>query len=320
MFAICIESSHQRGMGHFYRALNMLTYFRDVKEQAVLVINNDRAAIQILNEKQVLYEIVDFADVISNWEKNIIRKYQIGVWLLDKFETGTELAEHVKNEGVILAAIDDCGVGAELVDLHFCAMLFHDLRGKHIYSGKEYMILNPEIAKYRRQRTELRKILVTLGGSDTYGVTVKVVKLLKKKGYRADIVTGPDFQHKYLLNQEINSDFVVYETVPSLIAKFYDYDLAITGGGVTCFEANASGLPCIIVANELHEIDNGKYLASFKGAKFAGYHEEITERDIDIDSINIKEMSIAAMQAIPLNGMDNIYKIIRDYRNDRNAR
>ena len=319
MTAICIESSHQRGMGHFYRALNMLAYFRDVKEQAVLVINNDEPAIQILNEKQVLYEIVDYADVTGNWEKDIIHKFQVDVWLLDKFETGTELAEHVINEGVILAAIDDRGVGSKLVDLHFCAMLFHDLRGKHIYSGKEYMILNPEIAKYRRKRTELRKILVTLGGSDTYGVTVKVVKLLKQKGYSADIVTGPDFKHKDLLDQEVDSRFTVYDTVPSLIAKFYEYDLAITGGGVTCFEANASGLPCIIVANELHEIDNGKYLASFNGAKFAGYYKDITEADIIIDSINIGEMSTAAMQAIPLNGMDNIYKIIRDYRNDRNA-
>lgn len=320
MVVICIESSHQRGMGHFYRALNMLTYFKDVNEKAVLVINNDRAAIQILNEKQVLYEIVDYDDVTSNWEKDIIHKYQVDVWLLDKFETGIELAEHVKAEGVILAAIDDCGRGADLIDLHFCAMLFHDLRGKYIYSGKEYMILNPEITKYRRQRTELKKILVTLGGSDTYGVTVKVIKLLKKKGCSADIVTGPDFQNKDLLSQEINSDFVVYETVPSLIAKFYEYDLAITGGGVTCLEANASGLPCIIVANELHEIDNGKYLASFNGAKFAGYHMDISEKDIDIDSINVEKMSTAAMQAIPLNGMDNIYKIIRDYRNDSNAR
>lgn len=101
----------------------------------------------------------------------------------------------MKNEGVLLAAIDDCGEGADYVDLHFCAMLFHNLRGRHIYSGKEYMILNPEIARYRRRRTALNKILVTLGGSDTYGVTVKVVKILKEKGLKADIVTGPDFQH-----------------------------------------------------------------------------------------------------------------------------
>lgn len=85
--------------------------------------------------------------------------------------------------------------------------------------------------KNRRQRTGLRKILVTLGGSDTYGVAVKVVNILKKKGYSADIVIESDFQHKDLLNQKIDSRFIVYDTVPSLIAKFYEYDLAITGGG-----------------------------------------------------------------------------------------
>ena len=32
------------------------------------------------------------------------------------------------------------------------------------------------------------------------------------------------------------------------------HDLAVTGGGMTPFEANAAGLPCIVVANETFEI------------------------------------------------------------------
>lgn len=319
MYAICIECSHWRGMGHFYRALNVLDYLRNVEEKAVIVINRDQVAIQMLNDMQILYEIVDYFDVSSNWEHDIIRKYHVNVWLLDKFETSLELAEHVKSENVDLVAIDDCGMGADLVDLHFCSMLFHDLRGKNIYFGKEYMILNPAIVKYRRQRLELKKILVTLGGSDTYGVTVKVVKILKKMGYSADIVTGPNFQHKDLLKQVLDSRFVIYETVPSLIAKFYEYDLAITGGGVTCFEANASGLPCIIIANELHEIESAKYLAEYNGAKFAGYYKDVGENDLDISSINIREMSTAAMRAVTLDGMDNVYKAIQSYRRRKYA-
>lgn len=319
MIIVCIESSHQRGMGHFYRALNILEYFRSVNESALVVINQDKTSIQILDEKEIAYEVVDYTDVASNWEKDIIQKYRADVWLLDKFQTGLELAGHIKGTGTILAAIDDCGAGAELVDLHFCAMLFRDIKGKRIFAGKEYMILNPEIAKYRKQRTEMKKLIVTLGGSDTYGVTVKVIKILKKQGQCADIVIGPNFRHRHMLEQEIDSHFIVYNTVPSLIEKFYDYDLAITGGGITCFEAIASGLPCIIVANELHEIDIGRYLASFKGAKFAGYYQDISEQDIDVGSINVREMSKAALQAVPLNGMENIYKAICNYRSERDA-
>lgn len=316
MIAVCIESSHQRGMGHFYRALNILEYLENIGEEAVLFINNDEKSIKILKEKSVSYEIADYSDTKSNWEKKLIQKYHVDVWILDKFETAMELTSHVKNEGILLAAIDDKGVGADLVDLHFCSMLFHDLRGKRIYSGREYMILNPELARYRRKRTELNRILVTLGGSDTYGVTVKVVKILKRQGYGADIVIGPNFQHKDLLEQEVDENFTVYDTVPSLAAKFYDYDLAITGGGITCFEANVSGLPCIVVANELHEIDNGRYLAGFGGAKFAGYYKDISEKDINIEELEINKMSEAALLALSLEGMQNIYNKIQECRRD----
>ena len=314
MIVISIECSHKRGMGHFYRALNIRQYLGAAGEGAVIVLNDDKRAVQILESISVIYEIVDYSDITTNWEKAIIRKHGADVWMSDKFSTGAELARHVKNEGVILAAIDDCGEGADYVDLHFCAMLFHNLRGRHIYSGKEYMILNPEIARYRRRRTALNKILVTLGGSDTYGVTVKVVKILKEKGLKADIVTGPDFQHSDELNREAGTEFKVYTAVPSLIEKFFEYDLAITGGGVTCFEANASGLPCIIIANEVHEIENARYIAGYGGAKFAGYYKDIGQDSIDIRNINIKGMSMAALAAFSLNGMKNIYHVIEGYR------
>ena len=124
MFAVCIESSHKRGMGHFYRALIILEYLQKVKERAVLVINRDPVSIQILDEKKILYEIVDYSDVTGNWERDLVCKYQVDVWLLDKFETNVELARHVKNEKVILAAIDDCGEGASLADLHFMKRVY----------------------------------------------------------------------------------------------------------------------------------------------------------------------------------------------------
>lgn len=314
MIAVCIESSHQRGMGHLYRAITIVNYLKNAGEEAMLVMNLDRASTQILEQHKIFYVIVDYADVESNWESQLIHKYQIDVWFLDKFATSLFLAQHVKKEGILLAAIDDCGAGAELVDLHFCGMLLRNQKGKKIYAGKEYLILNPEIARYRRQRSEREKILITLGGSDTYGVTVKVVKLLKKLGYKADIVIGPNFQHKQLLKSEIDFRYKIYECVPSLVEKFYEYDLAFTGGGVTCFEANASGLPCIIIANELHEIETAKYLADFGGAKFVGYYTDITEESLDIKNLDIREMSIAALRALPMNGMENIYKEIQAYR------
>lgn len=318
MFAICIESSHQRGMGHFYRALNIVEFLEQTGEESIVFINQDKVSLQILEQKKIPYIVADYSDVSSNWEKKAIEKLGIDVWLLDKFQTGLELAEHVKNENIILTAIDDCGAGAKYVDLHFCSMIYRNLRGKKIYTGKEYLILNQEIEKYRRKREKLGKILITLGGSDTYGVTIKALKILKKSGWRADVAIGPNFKQKDMLFREISCDCKVYQSVPSLIELFSNYDLAVTGGGVTCFEANASGLPCIIIANELHEVEIAKYIETYGGALFAGYYQNIDENCFDLDKLQIEKMSIAALREFRLDGMQKIYQIIKDYRERKN--
>ena len=308
MIAICIESSHERGMGHFFRALNMWKFFESVSEKSIIVINRDEVSIAILQQKKIPYITVNYDDVTSNWEAKLIEQYQIDIWLLDRFETGRAVAEHVKQQGILLAAIDDCGNGAELADLHFCGMLFSDLRGKRIFTGEDYLVLNPEIAHYQRQRTEINKILVTLGGSDTYGVTVNAVRLLKQRGYCADIMIGPNFRHETELYHEIDDSFQVYRSVPSLIKMFYDYDMAVTGGGVTCFETSASGLPSIIIANELHEIAIAQYVESFGGAVFAGYYQQLDESVFDLANFPLQSMSQAALTAFSLDGMENIYR------------
>lgn len=319
MIVICIESSHKRGMGHFFRALNIVDFLSLKKEKALIVINKDIVSNQLLEQKKIPYVVVDYDDEQSNWEKGIILKYCVDVWLLDKFYSSMELAQHIKTERILLVAIDDCGPGAELVDIHFCSMIFQNLKGKRIFRGKDYLILNKEIEKYRRKRSKINKIIVSLGGSDTYGVTNKIVRVLKEYGYSADIVIGPNFHHKKQLKKEIDTEFTIIEKVPSLIELFSNYDMAITGGGVTCFEANASGLPCIIVANELHEIEIAKYVEKFGGSIFAGYYKEIDKRKFQMEFLNIEQMSIDALNAFPLNGMSNVYEIINERRRIENG-
>jgi spore coat polysaccharide biosynthesis predicted glycosyltransferase SpsG len=198
-----------------------------------------------------------------------------------------------------------------LADLHFAPLVLSgaaELQGKRVLTGIQYLPLNREINRYRRVRTQLNSpMLVTLGGSDTYGVTVQVVARLKKLDQPATIVTGPSFQHVEELERALDERFTWRREVPSLIQEFYHYDLAITGGGVTPFEANASGLPCIIVANELHEIDIGQYLAGVGSSTFAGYYREIVEKAFERD-LDLAAMSRAGIERIKTNGVDNILR------------
>lgn len=314
MFALCIESSHKKGMGHLFRALNFVKCLQANSEAYIVFINNDASACEILGSKGIRFETVDLVETESDWETALIRKYGITVWVNDRLDTELRHAKRVKESGVKLITLDDRGDGAELSDINVAALQFGleaEIRGKIVLTGIEYLILNREIKKYRRLRTKAEKLFVTLGGSDTYGVTVKVVEILKRLGKAATVHTGPSFaHHRELKEASYGGDFNLIGRVPSLLETFYSHDLAVTGGGMTPFEANASGLPCIIVANETFEVKNGRFLESLGSSVFAGFHAEMDETVFG-RVLDMERMSSVGLNRIPLDGTEKIYRRIK---------
>ncbi|MGO6903776.1 glycosyl transferase, partial [Rhizobium ruizarguesonis] len=257
MFVFCIESSHARGMGHLFRSLTLATELRSRGHPVLFLANDHPNSLRIIRERGFDVALHDLASV-TGWENGFIEPdASSSVWINDRLNTQRSHAEAIKRLGAKLVTFDDRGDGAELADMNICALLFEKtegLKGKDVRLGVEYMILNPEIAAFRRLRQSLASILVTLGGADTYGVTVRVAKWLSSKPFPVTIVTGPSFQHMAELEEVVATAapgrFKLLNQVPSLAAEMHGHDLAITGGGVTPFEACAAGLPCVVIANE----------------------------------------------------------------------
>ena len=316
MFAICIEASHVKGMGHLFRMLNFVNYLNKQDEQYIFFINNDEKTKQILEEKNIKYEVVDLFDISSGWESQLIQKYKIKYWLNDRLDTDEQHAQGVKKQDVRLITFDDLGSGSAYSDINICGLFFknENIQGSKILKGVKYLILNSDIDLCKRERAHIENVLITLGGSDTYGVTVKVLRLLKKYNIKATLHVGPSFMHKQELEAELTDNYKLISFIPSLVEEFSKYDLAITGGGITPFEANASGLPCLIIANETFEIQNGQYLDSLGSSKFIGYYESIDESIFNnLSDIQIEKMSALGMKKLDTNAMRRIYKEIKNY-------
>lgn len=308
MFALCIESSHACGMGHFYRALNLAHGLAQAGLPYMFYLNDHVPSLQILVERGLPHRMVDMQDFTGNWEASLIRQDGIALWVNDRLDTDIRHAEKIKATGIPLVTFDDRGAGAALADLHIAALAFdaHErLAGTKLLRGADYLILNPQISEYMRMRKRLSRIIVTLGGSDTYGVTVKVVQMLKDMGLSATIIAGPAFMHMDMLNEVLTDSFTLKRGVPSMIEEFYHHDLAITGGGITPFEANASGLPCVVIANERFEIPTGHVLQNQGGSVFAGYHESLQPPLFRID-LPLEQMSRAGMNNIGMHGIQRV--------------
>jgi len=310
MFAICIESSHTKGMGHLFRMLNFAKFLNEQNEKYIFLINNDAKSIQILQQQYINFEIVSLEDLHTNWEAQIIQKYSITYWINDRLNTKEEHAQHIKKIGTHLITFDDLGNGATLSDLNVLGLFFsnNNLSAKKLLKGTDYLILNSEIDIYKKERFKLNRILVTLGGSDTYGITLKVLHLLKRNNIKATIHIGPSFAHKTSLYNKLTKEYKVITQLPSLIKEFSHYSLVITGGGITPYEANASGLPSLIIANEIFEIENGKYLDKIGSSKFIGFHNEIDETIFkNLNLLDIQKMSNIGMKYLNTQAANKIY-------------
>lgn len=313
MFAICLESSHARGMGHLFRMRHLARELRSRNLPFVFFVNDHEPSLQLLKQDRLPFEIVDL-ECVEHWARAAIERTKTQLWINDRLDTSLPQAQAVKQTGIPLATFDDRGAGALLADLHIAALSFtgdQPLSGRRVARGHQYLILNPEIGLYRRQRLKVEKILVSMGGSDTHGATVKAVRLLRRLRLAVTVVAGPGFGHRATLDAESHTPFELKINVPSLIEEMSRHDLAVVGGGITAFEAAASGLPAIVIANEDFEIPVARYLASLGAARYAGHQSALDEAAFAIPQ-DVAGMSIAGLSNIQLGGIEKVCQLLQE--------
>jgi spore coat polysaccharide biosynthesis predicted glycosyltransferase SpsG len=307
--AVCIEFSNQRGAGHLFRAIVLAKELRCMGKRVLIVVNDCTAAIERLREARLEYHVAPVGSG-HNWEKSLISEHLVDIWINDRLDTDAAHGMAIKSQGIRLVTFDDRGGGAHMADLNVSALAginTQPVPGNRVLTGEEWLVLNPDFLRFRRQRTSFQHLLVTMGGSDTYGVTLRIVRLFQQARRTATVVTGPLFAHKSELESMMTFAGINWcSGVPDMGELFYAHDLAITGGGITPFEAAATGLPVVVVANEFHEIPAAQRLEKLGCARFAGYHETLDESMILSRPDDICGMSAAGMNCIPLDGVRRV--------------
>ena len=295
-------------MGHLFRGLVLAAALERRGAAVRFLVNDSAAAAKVLGERGRRFVVVPLRDLESGWETGQVQRHGIRVWVNDRLQTDARHAKRVLNAGARLATFDDYGSGAPLADLQVAALPFNataPAAGRRVLSGLRYLMLDPEIARYRRLREERRSLVVTLGGSDTHGLTVDVVRALRECEIGATIVLGPAFEHQEALEPLLDARFTVKRDVRLLAAELAAHDLAVTAGGITLFEACAAGLPCIAIAAEPSEQRSIEALAKLGACAYAGYRNDF-DRSVFRQSLALEAMSRAGMAALDLDGAERV--------------
>lgn len=133
-------------------------------------------------------------------------------------------------------------------------------RGIALYEGPEYATLVPEYAGADEIRHPIapvaRHLLVSLGGGDAAGLTLKVLRALQLTSHdvEATFVVGSAYPHRASLDALAAASarrVHVRQNVASLIDEFRRADMAVVAGGLTMHEALATGTPALALCQEV---------------------------------------------------------------------
>jgi len=155
------------------------------------------------------------------------------------------------------------------------------------YCGPEYAILRSHFQGSRKEiRAEPRLVLLTFGGSDPQGLTLKATRALAGLDPRAEIlaVAGPAFQYRSefeALRAALPRKVTLINEAGGHIADLMlEADVIVCSGGMSVYEIAALGTPGIVLGQNMREEKRMLEFARHGTVEYLGLGTEVDEAAI----------------------------------------
>jgi UDP-2,4-diacetamido-2,4,6-trideoxy-beta-L-altropyranose hydrolase len=193
----------------------------------------------------------------------LARENQASWAVVDGYCFGADYQTALKRAGLKVLFIDDYGHAGRYSANLVLNQNVHAYEG--LYSNRDdstRLLLGPRFAMLRREFTEwrggsreipavVRRVLVTMGGSDPDNVTERVVQaILGGPSLSATVVVGGSNPHLPRLRALVagaERDVQLVENVTNMPELMANSDVAISGAGTTSLEMCFLGLPALLI-------------------------------------------------------------------------
>ncbi|MBI5298912.1 MAG: UDP-2,4-diacetamido-2,4,6-trideoxy-beta-L-altropyranose hydrolase [Deltaproteobacteria bacterium] len=286
-FAFRVNANKDIGMGHLMRCLTLAEalgekplFFTNDNIAVLAKIHDFGSAIHVLPTHDDDFEVMveafarypenGFCAVPSEGEEletflPLLKKEKVDVLITDLICPSDEYLSALKNLGIFLVSIDELGKTVFPSHLVFnCNALSGEKRyttqGKSkVYQGVQFVLLRSEFERAAKKQTSesVKKILISCGGTDMKGLSLKAARALQSLtgSFEIIFVVGPDFKFREELKAIFEGNHrmqVVHDVkeMPSLMVKA---DLAVASGGATMYELVCLGVPSVILDQYEHQ-------------------------------------------------------------------
>jgi UDP-2,4-diacetamido-2,4,6-trideoxy-beta-L-altropyranose hydrolase len=218
-------------------------------------------------------------DIVLKKISSINQEKQNDIWLVvDGYQFNSEYQRKIREAGHRLLVVDDT---AHLDYYYADIILNQNINAKELeYScpsqtrlllGSRYVMLRSEFMAWRSRKRQIpekvRHVLVTLGGADPDKVTLQIIRFLMEASFsdiEVKVVAGASNLNIDLLKEAVaDKPFAIkiLDNVQNMADLMAWADVAVTAGGITCWELAFMGVPVLIVVLAENQRLNAEGLA-----------------------------------------------------------
>ena len=337
------DASHEIGTGHIYRGLSLASKL--VNHEVVFLLDEAQPlGIEIVNSNNYPYithnsDKGEGKDADDKAKEEIVEKiveYDPDIVINDILNTNSKYTKSLRDKGFFIVNFEDVGGGVKYAHMVFDALYEHKIPLQNLYSGHKYYILKDEFyyQSFKEISEDVKKVLLTFGGTDPNNLTEKVLESILKSNYKnnIEIILGlgyankKEIQEKYKDNEKIE----IFENVKNMSEHMHSADLIFTSAGRTMYEIASLGVPCICLCQNERELSHifGNVENGFINL---GLGSEVSEEEIrktfesTIENYQLRcEMNKRMSEVDLKHGYENIKKLIKKeykkWKNDKEKR
>jgi len=272
---IRVDATNQIGMGHLMRCLEFANHISEKNVNSVFLTNSSSALERIRNKGFECVQISENNNNALNQIKMHISNYSAKIILFDiNYHSTVEqkqkyfyILQKLKKLNLFLITFEDFNNNifpSDIVIIPYVGAESLITKREIQINVRSQFLLGPKFFPVRKEFQILTKrqtnkivetILVTMGGSDPEGITLKVVNTLSRLKHNVELIVVlgnlSTIKEKevciglenYAGNYEVIRDS---NNIANLMNKS---QLAITNSGLTKYEMAFMGLPAIVISN-----------------------------------------------------------------------
>jgi len=287
------------GYGHYYRCISLA--------KAILYLNKNIDIIFLINNGLInQIKKTDFKYIVEdNLEKDyqIIKKFKVDLVIFDSYLGNNEYLKRIKKQSRLMLIDDNNDIyDSSLPDIlyngniHAKKLNYNIVKSQLVFLGAEYLIMREEYwNNMLHNYADKNGILITTGGTDKYGIALKILYEIKDLKDNIRVIIGPSYKDTYIKEIEnVKNENIELIYKPDSLKEYLSHSkIAITAGGTTVYEVLASkSIPVIFSIADNQDLIC-KELKSM-GVQYLGKYPEIEYfrlKDI-IRKLKYKELDI----------------------------